>query len=996
MRAPAFAVFVVLFTSLDPALAVQPSVAVIETLPVGNTETILLNVEEGGQHLPSPDGTYAAEVAEKLNGPRRPIKLKPMKLMLTTGDPGSTSPVSAIRIVPGRPAALVLRNLTSHKLRVTLQQPEAPAGAPAEEKAKFCTPTCKLDPAKYFADFCDRNETSPSRCKPKAGLANCGSAECETIRKACDKPDCQVDLYKALDACGCSVTKTLNPSTFREEGLKAARHAFDLAGKPMLQVSDKDPRPKPEDIVRFAEIYNVAIQDVKVEQVPEERLPDHPTVLFDAALFSGKEGLSVTGHEYRLLIEQDPPPPPEGGLHIATTTESVITVAVPPVATPPAVAPTAPTIVVGTPPTIVGARRAQTMRVVVVPLDDTGVANWRYLNPRNPACINCRPGGEPLPAGETPAGVVFRNRTQDRTFMVSLTLPATAPANAVDESFKCAAGQPCKITRSVAQGNSVLFDASILALFGKSLIKFEVSLYGETIALGNAAAYLSLSNPFDDKGKSTLTERPSATSFKTKLSLSGRVDPDIPAVPTKDQVDKDVESKLTLCSPRTGYSADNEPAICKERPYVDGNTQLYRGSGSVQLSANLSDRAEGSVTLSFRDGNYGAPEIDKTTVLDYQVSIFGTNGLSLKLGKTDFLVPSSGIAIAESGEGFLYSWRSFGLGHVVRRESTAGLPLQTNQDRKDWFFQARSLSIGQAWRDRMSVQASEEAAGNRPRDDVGMLRRALSHFRSVDLYAVRGEDKNLDSNYLTYGGEIFFARPASKTVMKEKETLLFNIFSGSAAAYRSSRDFDNDADCRGFAAPLRPCNDGQGHVWLVTVNWTPSMVIASGTNVATTPHTLSFVAGAGSGDNPGSGDEDEGYIGEPAGAVDRLFLKLFIPKMNSKNVPHEPTGLSNKRYAAITYTNSEWTLLDLVASGLRVREDVNSRSTIVALRDYRLRYGINGERGAAQEINVTFNIEVPKGVTFSLDASWLDPGAAYEDRITDSAWSFGANVTLSL
>lgn len=118
--------------------------------------------------------------------------------------------------------------------------------------------------------------------------------------------------------------------------------------------------------------------------------------------------------------------------------------------------------------------------------------------------------------------------------------------------------------------------------------------------------------------------------------------------------------------------------------------------------------------------------------------------------------------------------------------------------------------------------------------------------------------------------------------------------------------------------------------------------------------------------------------------------------MNSKNVQHEAIGLANRRYAAVTYTNTKHSLFDLVAQVLGVEGDVNSRSTVISLRDYRLRYPRNGGKGAAREGNVTFNLEVPKGVTFTLDASYIDPGPAYSDVIQDRAWSFGVAVTLSL
>ncbi|HEX7151493.1 MAG TPA: hypothetical protein VF618_08405 [Thermoanaerobaculia bacterium] len=1019
--------FIVVFIAI-PCAGIEPSVAVIERLPVGNGKSITLNVEEDlnvkKEHVVSVETPDPANPNAKIT---KAVTVKVHGLKVTTGDPAGPSHDlgSGGSIPAGAPVAIFFRNLTRQRLRISLQFPPAQtnAGLTEKEKAKYCTPTCKLD-LEHYKTLCkpDENSDDPSRCRPVPEVATCGAADCEAIRKGCTKPGCTVDLYKALEACACSVTKTVEPSTFtfRRNGvLNVSRYVPRAFGAYSLQIPEGvfDTLSSEERSTIAADAAtNVSVEKAKIQlervRIGQEE-PDHPRVLFDAALFGGKDGVPFKGDRYTFLIEQESIPPAPGEVLEKEPAEEQVRAAAPV------------TIVVSDSANLTPTEDdGQPMRVVVVPLDDTGVANWRYLNPRNPACINCLPGGQPLPPDQTPAGVVFRNRTQDRTFLISITLPATARTGVIDEAaFQCTAGQPCKITRSVAPQNTTLFDASIISLFPKSLIKFEVSLYGETATLGNAAAYLSLSNPFDEDRKSVLTERASSTGFKTKLSLSGRVDPDFRVVPTADMVKAALEAELAkpdttrtdeerttafldsqLCTnPPTlaDYKSENEPSVCADLPYIDGNTQAYRGSGSINLTANLSDRADGSATLSFRDGNYGA-EIDKTTVSEYNVTIYGVNGLSLKFGKADFLTPSSGIAISESGEGFLYSWRWLGLGHVIRRESTAGVPLQTNQDRKDWFLQARSLSLFQSWRDDVSRHDVVKAAQpNANRRDPGMItmKRHLSIFRSGDLYVVRGEDKLANSTYTTYGGEAFFSRPGSSPAPTKEGIVLRNIVSGSVAFYQSRKEVDVEANCDPTATPYsavapRLCN-GSGHVWLLTVTWTPSMLIANGTNAATSPHTVSLAIGQGTGNKPGT-NRDEGYIGEPAFSPDKLFLKTFIPKMNSKGVQYVPIGLSNKRYTALTYTNSRTSIFDFVASLLDVENDVNSRSTVVGLREYKLRYSENGARGAAREVNVTFNIEVPKGVTFSFDVNFLDPSEAFENRIKERAWSFGANVTLSL
>ncbi len=96
------------------------------------------------------------------------------------------------------------------------------------------------------------------------------------------------------------------------------------------------------------------------------------------------------------------------------------------------------------------------------------------------------------------------------------------------------------------------------------------------------------------------------------------------------------------------------------------------------------------------------------------------------------------------------------------------------------------------------------------------------------------------------------------------------------------------------------------------------------------------------------------------------------------------------------YTNNQHTLFDFVASAIGVDDDVNSRTTAIALSETRLRTPRNGSREGPREADVTFQIEVPKGITFSLDAAYLEPGKAYFDVITKRAWAFSIGVSLSL
>jgi hypothetical protein len=875
-----------------------------------------------------------------------------------------------------RPPAIIFRNKTDRALRIIVQEPQLDV-----KGTKLCTPTCSTTPAAY-STICPPSPNSNSPCRPnEAMLALCGTPECDAIRRGCSGPGCLVDLFKVLADCGCSTARIAPKPATADAALQAKYGNLTLESVEQGRIETKDNQTTiylKDDRVRSmadedrAAVANLVgelanVKDVNIVAVvtgANQEVADagESLVRFDPAMFAGTDG-RASKLPYTFLIEEQfdaANPPTTDPLRLEWTFASGGACLTPTTA-------------------------AATVRAAVVPLDNTGVASWRYLNPRNPACIKCDANGDALPATVAgPAGVVFSNRTSDRTFTVSVTLPKDAKISQAERDlFKCQPGKDCTVSRSIPPNNVTLFEEAVLSTFGRGVMRFEVGLLGETSTVSNPRAYLSLIPALDAQGKSQIEERASAAPLKTKLNVSGRVDPAYPVVPAK-------LSDTPGFVPCAGHEGDNfdpkiEPVLCLEHPYTGDDLRQYRGKGSLQLTPNLGDRAEGSVTLGIRNGTFGST-IDKVGLDEYQVTIFGTNGLSLKLGKADFLVPSSGIAVAESGEGFVYSFRNASLGHILRRESTAGTALEGNRDKKDWFFALRSITLGSRWR-------------GRDRQDLG--RSFLSLFRSFDAVVVRGEDKDLESTYETVGGEIYLALPSnmSKSIeAADGTTTVFNSFSGSVAAYRSKRRIDRDAVCRTGTALIPACRDGNGTVGLATLTWAPRVEIPAA-GPTKTPHLFSFSYGLGSGDRPDTDTDptDEGYIGETGSfSPDKLFFGSLLGKMNSEKVQYVAPGLSNKIYRAVTYTNNTFTLMDLIAQAIGVESDVNSKATILSYREYKLRYPRNGGRSAAREANATFQIEVPKGVTFSLELGWLEPGDAFEDIVKDDLFSIAAIINLTL
>jgi len=842
---------------------------------------------------------------------------------------------------------VAFRNETMRNIRITLQQP---SDAP---RPQLCKPACKTN-LKDYIPLCEpKGDLPPQLCRPVgAALEVCDTPECKAIKSGCKGADCVVDLFRVIEQCGCSVTKRLasNSDILPPQSTLAINEITRTATAsiPQSQASFLTVQESRRDLEEKIRARTKA-ENVDIRILPDAEMKEKPTVIFDALLFSDDNGRARTGQKFTFLIEEDFDPTADNSGKIRPSDASVLTWTLGPTGGCTSIVPDT-----SGPPT----------RVVVVALDNTGVSSWRYQNPRNPACINCNREGKALGATDVPpAGVLFHNRTLDRTFSVSITLPPTAKLSQADEaSFNCKSGKPCVVSRTVPPQNTVMFDNSILSNFPRSVITFDVALLGEATTLTNSHAYLSLDPPVE-AGKFQLEEPQSTTAFKTKVSLAGRIDPSFRILP--DKLPNPL-GDFQLCNPDTTNYPKSEPILCSANPYRGGVTQQYKAKGTLQALPNLGNRADGSVTLAFRSGTFGASTIDKVGIDQYLINVYGINGLSLKFGKGDFALPSDSIAIAESGEGFVYGYRVFSLGHLVTRESAKGTADQPNRDKKDWFLQIRSLPF------------------------------ELPVLRSLDAIALRGEDKDSGSIYWTQGVELFLALPGKSAGMNsEGVTAIFDSLDGSIAAYKSQRTWKQSSAC--WVANPRTCQRGRGFVGLAKLNWTPQIDFTLGQNAkTTTPHTLSASFGYGTGDRPGT-DVDEGYIGETAGFTpDKLFFSTFLPKMNTDLIRAVPSGLANKRYLAISYTDNEHTLFDLVASALGVEADVNSRATIISLSNTGLIFPRNGSRQAAREVDVTFKIEAPKGVTFSLDSAYLEPGSAFSDVITKRAWLLVATVSLAL
>lgn len=646
-------------------------------------------------------------------------------------------------------------------------------------------------------------------------------------------------------------------------------------------------------------------------------------------------------------------------------------------------------------------------RAAVVTLDNTGVVNWRYQNPRNPACLTC--GGGP------PVGVAFYNRTADRTFSVSLVVPKEQAAAAIAAgAFNvCKANKPCKITVNVPPQNTQIFDSTLLAALPKTLpLRFDVSFFDETEKPAFPSAYFRQTyltkterdEQFKDPNAPLMAEPDGGPAdFSVIAKITGALDPYLPAPPSS--VTKDTlasvkcpsipEDQRATFDP-TKYNPDRQSILCVENPYEGGYRRHYSSLGRLEMRKALGTRADAFVALSYRDEtDLGVKDLPKASAPQYYVNVNSLVGLALQFGRNTFAADSAGgLAFVEKGDGFRISFPyGMSLSHIIKRESKGAGADRANNDAKSYIFQAKALPIDSLFIDE---DEDERADAGQPRRNANNPLRAL---RSLDLTAIRGVDK-LTHVYETYGGELFYAvtnigchgdlkncsRPPS-----DKLNTNFGNVAGSVAFYKSSRHLRLEPDCTKNLI----CRDAAGYTGLVTATYTPAVrLAASGVGFETVrSYTLRY--GLGSGDRSSS-SRDHGYVGETASyAPDSLFLSLIGPAIDSKANRVIGAALSNKRYWGFQYVDNTVSPLEWLLMLIRIsKDDIAGKATIFKYHDYRFRYPVSGEKQGGKEYDMEFNIESPQGVKVTVSGGYLMAGAALKPFVKKNPWVLSSSISL--
>lgn len=550
----------------------------------------------------------------------------------------------------------------------------------------------------------------------------------------------------------------------------------------------------------------------------------------------------------------------------------------------------------------------------------------------------------------------FENRTSDRYFSVSFPLdlplaecprknPSTGKSieDVINRTFQNGA---CSGSITVSPGTTVDLDARVVNQSPNKIFQFTADFFDQTEA--------------------------SASFTRGFLALQD-IDPSKVELQPKDRFDVGFAASLTgLTDPCINCSLDRVPPAGEVPPFFDGERKRhYTGRGRLDVGMALGNRFNGKLGILFKNSDLGEDLKESKLSLDqYQVTVNGTNALTLTYGNTPFAVPSKGIAIREVGEGFRLGWTgrkiAAQLTHLVKRESELFKADRRDEDKDSWVFHIQPIPLN------LGVFYSASVTGVRGQERLDRDERTQDDGKK--LLEVR------PFVYETYGGELFFAG--------EQRSYL-----GSLAGYYSERD-----------SKSRLLPDGRGYVGLLTFgipySWITERVTANGQMVELRKkprRNFTVFLGYGSGDDPKSAT-DESYIGETGSFLGNV---LFFGGLNEFKPQQIGRGLSNKRYGAVQWTDNTFSLQGFIAKLMDVDErDIVSQSTTVRLHEYRFNKkvvadGFGADRDAGREIDLEFIMEGPKSVKWTIQGSYFMPGRAMKDLFNhEDAWSFTAGVSV--
>jgi hypothetical protein len=570
----------------------------------------------------------------------------------------------------------------------------------------------------------------------------------------------------------------------------------------------------------------------------------------------------------------------------------------------------------------------------VVALDNTGIADWDYLNPRR----------APLIVQDQWTVFGFENRTSDRTVVVAVPVNARTASRAgraaaadrglAIEPCKHVDGQQCAIL-TLAPGTSRALSLDDLVDPDRPVIRFLVSFFDEDVTPAQTIGYARTSL--------AAYESPSRTAWGLLAKISGSTDPFLP---------------------RDATGAAKR--ITSDAPFETLATSSMQGLARLNTKPTLGDRADADIDLLFEQAalggkdarlpTAGAPnDLNAVSVPKYKFTIYGQDGIQFAFGKFQFL---DTVLLSEGGEGFRFSWRNFGVGRILKRESANNIADVDNHDHDVWIAQANNLLT----------------------DNAGSL-------RSINLTALYGHDRSTsstsptgvttevpDRTYWTAGAEAFFAVPELH-------------LQGSTGVFHSRRRVDPAT----AAVP-----DGDGTMGYLTA----TLSVFGGkpdAKARTVQRSVGVLLAGGSADGADTPTKNDGYLGESAKfSQDSLFLAALDPLIGVQPA-FAPNTLSGKGFLGFTFTDQTFSPLDWIAGLLQIPStDIVSRRTTLKYNAYRYTNLVLGVKHPGDEFGVEFAVETPRGVRVSLAYNRFFTAAGFDSLFPKDPWRLTAFIQLQL
>jgi hypothetical protein len=633
-----------------------------------------------------------------------------------------------------------------------------------------------------------------------------------------------------------------------------------------------------------------------------------------------------------------------------------------------------------------------------VPLNDTGVSDVRFVNPRRPASVWDRNAGV-VPAGSSAQyfGVEFLNRTSDRKFIV--TLPAPFQGDVVREDtgelvFKgsnpgtISVDDPvvkeaqkyfgvehlrgCKIksllheagkgdvdlTKAVAIDHVVACDIVLTvqpnkeallpsrifaALFNQQTIRFRARLFQDNKKLTNAEGYLRTDSDVDADGKLKPIDPPEGgTTVAPAASL-----------------DMVIEPRFT--------DSEGKDVLSDANPYDGHRKTHFPGSARIDVEHKATDRYKAELSFSYNGADFGnQEEKGQVTADQYKLSVFSLNLLTLNFGKYDFAAPADGLAITESGQGFTLSYptrlANYVGSYIIKRERD--FKPKTDGDASSFLMQVNDIEL--------------------PTD----------FLRSMNITGVYGTDDSREDPhvYRTLGAETFFSYP----MVSQKKVL-----GGSLALFRSSRS--HSVGIKTDANNVETKNEkvrGRGTSGLLKLTMSNQIEDLDEAKKPIVHYTFGATVAVGPSDRESTTNVDEGYLGETGtfGPGLLFFKKLSKPLIAGAGDPAKKTfgsGLQNKIYYALEYRNNDHSPLELFARALNIDEsDIVSKSTTFTIRHFEFRNSPYPTKNIGNEYAVVFDIETPESVTVTMKMGYFAAGSAFDNTFKKNPWFFAAGVKI--